>query len=228
MGPGGDTQFSQRAMDIHAKNFFLTYPRCELHPEYALTAFRNLPHSEFLEWCHVVQEEHEDGGFHLHAVLHYKKRIRIRDAEYFDLFFGDERYHGNYQASKNVKHSLNYIRKDPLLEASFGQVPFDGVNPWGVALDTAKSAEDFCSQIRAADPMRYVLYNDKIESFATRAFAGNPSGFEPARDLASFSVPAAMTDWYTNQLLVCFALRGTLRVLQYIWWGPQLRWGLRS
>lgn len=207
MGPGGDSQFSQRAMDIYAKNFFLTYPRCELHPEYALTAFRNLPHSEHLEWAHVVQEEHEDGGFHLHAVLHYSKRVRIRDAEYFDLHYGDECFHGNYQASKNVKHSLKYIRKDPILEASYGAVPFDGNNPWAVALDSAKSAEDFCAQIRAADPMRFVLYNDKVESFAIRAFGGNPSGFDPVRDLGSFHVPAVLNDWYSQQLMVCSALR---------------------
>jgi len=54
----------------------------------------------------VAQEDHEDGGKHLHAFLKYEKKVQ----------FGQNRWdlgshHGNYQAAKSWKHVQAYVKK---------------------------------------------------------------------------------------------------------------------
>lgn len=189
-------------MDIYAKNFFLTFPKCDLHPEYALQQFRSLHHASFLQWTFVVQEAHEDGSTHLHAVLSFNKRIRIRDETYFDLWFDDITYHGNYQACRSVKDTLAYLKKDPLASASWGPVPTGSNNAWKVALDTSESQEQFLSQIREVDPMRYVLYYDKVKSYAESHYGGVGSGFGPVRCISDFILPESLERWTADQLNV--------------------------
>lgn len=198
--------FSQRAMDIYAKNFFLTFPKCDLHPEYALTAFRQLPHSSDLSWAKVVQEHHEDGSLHLHAILGFAKRIRIRDETYFDLYFGDKLYHGNYQAVKSLKDALAYVEKEGGACAEFGTVPSGGKkdSAYATALNTATSAQEFHSVLLELAPRDAVLYRGAILEFAERHYGGSGSGFDPVRPLQDFTVPVEMGNWITSNLNVCF------------------------
>jgi len=187
------------SFDIYAKNFFLTYPRCDLHPEYALEGFKSLHHGKYLAWGKVVQETHEDGSFHLHAVLGFCKKIRIRDSSYFDLSFGDEHFHGNYASTRSVKDALAYIEKEDGLSATFGEVPSSsrGRGAYGEALDSSTSTEEFYGKLLQLAPRDAVLYRESIMRFGDQHFGGGPpAGFEPVRSLDSFSaVPSVMKDW---------------------------------
>lgn len=196
-------------MEIYAKNFLLTYPRCELHPEYVLQSLLSLQQSANLVWAKVVQEEHEDGGYHIHAVLGYDKRLRVRDSNYFDIYFDDVTYHGNYQACKSVGASLKYIGKDIILSAEHGEIPSEGksgkTSAYALAMETAKSAEDYYQIIRANAPRDAALYENAIRMHAERHYGGGaPAGYgpNPDRPYASFRTPAALQKWVDDELNV--------------------------
>lgn len=57
----------------------------------------------------IVQEKHEDGGFHLHAYLRLDRKINTTDPTCFDL--GE--FHGNYQGCRSRHAVMHYIQKDP-------------------------------------------------------------------------------------------------------------------
>lgn len=193
-------------MDLYAKNFFLTYPRCDLHPEYAIQGLQSIPHSEFLLFGKVAQETHEDGSLHLHAILGFSKKIRIRDERYFDLHFGDDCYHGNYQGCKSVKNSLAYIDKEGGPSASFGEIPSSHkATAYARALASSKSADEFYQQLLATAPRDAVLYGDRIRDFGQHYFGGTQlPGFEPRRSLGDFRVPTPITDWVTENVCINF------------------------
>lgn len=92
---------------INARNLFLTYPKCDLEPEEALSLLR--PELDFEDYV-IAQEMHEDGTPHLHVWLQAreKKKFNIRDPNKLDLLH----HHGNYQAARNVSAVLKYVTKE--------------------------------------------------------------------------------------------------------------------
>lgn len=184
--------------DLHARNFFLTYPHCPLHPQYALAFFQTLyPEATYIG---VGQETHEDGDYHLHALVMLPKKTRIRDESYFDLFFGDEQYHGNYQAAKSPKDAACYIKKEGGAYAKVGITPVKKGSAYRVAIDSAQSATEFRSKLLELAPRDAVLYSNAISSFAEIHFGGGGSGFQPVRNLSTFVVPDALQQWVDNEV----------------------------
>ena len=58
----------------------------------------------------VATEAHADGEPHLHAIIGFKKRVDLRDANaVLDPLTGK---HGNYQTAKSAKKVLRYVCKD--------------------------------------------------------------------------------------------------------------------
>lgn len=92
---------------INARNLFLTYPKCDLEPEEALSLLR--PELDFEDYV-IAQEMHEDGTPHLHCWLQArpKKKFNIRDPAKLDLLH----HHGNYQAARSQAAVLKYVTKD--------------------------------------------------------------------------------------------------------------------
>ena len=91
---------------LAGKRLFITYPRCMVSPATALQAF--------LAWkpCEralVAQEQHEDGGLHLHVLIWLKRRIDLRTPRSLDRVIGK---HGNYQIMKDPVKSVEYCMKD--------------------------------------------------------------------------------------------------------------------
>lgn len=92
---------------VQGKNFFLTYPQCNLSK---LEASEQLQHKLALDYLLIAQELHEDGNPHLHALITSKNKANIKNANFFDLGL----HHGNYQTAKNTDDVKNYIMKsDP-------------------------------------------------------------------------------------------------------------------
>lgn len=70
----------------------------------------------------LSEEQHQDGNKHFHALLQHKKKMHIRNAQYFDLLG----HHPNIQATKNIQAWKNYIKKDgDWLEYPTSQSLFD-------------------------------------------------------------------------------------------------------
>lgn len=94
------------SFNFDARTAFLTYPRSEFTAE-ALLAWLNDaigPH----EWARVAHERHADGAPHIHAVVHFTRRVRSTDARAFDF---DGR-HPNVQSCRAVQKALAYLAKD--------------------------------------------------------------------------------------------------------------------
>jgi len=108
---------------IQTRNVFLTYPRCNIPKEVACAQLvAKFEQQHQLKWCVVAHELHVDDGNqeqdlvkdHLHAVIQFQKPFQTRDKLFFDL--KDEEsgtvYHGNYQASRSWRVTLEYTVKD--------------------------------------------------------------------------------------------------------------------
>lgn len=90
---------------INAKQFFLTYPKCDIKKEDFLTLCPN--NKSIVEYC-IAEEKHEDGSPHLHAILKYSYKLNITNNGHFDI----NGFHPNIQSVKSWKNSLAYICKD--------------------------------------------------------------------------------------------------------------------
>lgn len=87
------------------KGWFLTYPKCPIKKEDALTILEtNFPNQTIKEYI-VAEEEHEDGEPHLHAFIKFDKKIKF--TQRFDLL----EYHGHYEPAKCWKAVEKYCKK---------------------------------------------------------------------------------------------------------------------
>jgi len=106
-GKGEAATKAKNEFRINARNLFLTYPKCDLEPEEALSLLR--PELDFEDYV-IAQEMHADGTPHLHVWLQArgKKKFNIRDATKLDLLH----HHGNYQAARSVSAIVKYVTKE--------------------------------------------------------------------------------------------------------------------
>lgn len=101
---------------LQSKNFFLTYPKCELTRE---DLAENLEHKLALDYVLIAKEAHEDGTPHLHALITAKEKATVTNARFFDV----ANYHGNYQTARNngdvrsyiIKYDREYLEKGQFL-----------------------------------------------------------------------------------------------------------------
>jgi len=139
---------------MDAKNFFLTYPQCSMTKEECLRRLISMM-AHNITGVIVCQENHKDEGTHLHALLLLSKRLHVTSARYFDL----GTVHGNYRVARDVKSSINYIKKD-------GNYVEWGIVPQGTA-KTVRHKESISAEIvkDLNNGMTYKQLFAKYESF---------------------------------------------------------------
>lgn len=93
---------------LSAKNLFLTYPHCGVPLEASRDIILEALGRGNVEYMVIAHERHQDGDLHIHAVVCLAVRCDIRNPNLLDL--GE--YHGNYQAIRNVRASVRYVKKD--------------------------------------------------------------------------------------------------------------------
>jgi len=121
---------------LRSKKLFLTYPRCPLTMEEALTQLSAVVSAT----GHVVAEEdHADGGKHLHVYLEAETPMAVDSASALDLKSGDgSTYHGNYQSVRSRSAVLKYVTKDGKFVTNLDVSPAAS-NPWKRAREIASS-----------------------------------------------------------------------------------------
>lgn len=92
---------------LNAKNFFLTYPQSGDKTCDELYTF--LDTELDIKAIAICREKHEDGNFHLHAVVACNRKYNIRNQ--FRLDF--DGLHGSYEAAKSLKAAYKYVNKAP-------------------------------------------------------------------------------------------------------------------
>jgi hypothetical protein len=98
-----------KSFRLAAKKVFLTFPSIDSNLDFD-SIFHNLE-SRFLNLSSVIiaKEAHQDNSTHFHIFIEFQNKLDTRDPNFFDFIFNK---HGNYQAVKNFKQTLNYITKE--------------------------------------------------------------------------------------------------------------------
>lgn len=99
---------------LRGKKLFLTYPQLDTSVEFLKEeALKQLQTKiKNIGFYLISEEQHEDGGIHLHCYFELNIKIDLSDVNYLDLLFNGVLYHGNYQIGKKKQALLDYIVKD--------------------------------------------------------------------------------------------------------------------
>lgn len=97
---------SVKSFRVNAKQFFLTYPQCEGLTSEELLSF--LKQKASIVRYVIGTEKHEDGGIHLHAVIHYSVKLNVRRQDFFDY----KTFHPNIQSVRSWSAATAYAMKD--------------------------------------------------------------------------------------------------------------------
>lgn len=91
---------------MDAVTFFLTYPQSDFDHD---TVHNALQLVKPVVWARVARERHEDGNWHIHAIVRFGARVRgSTNARIFDI----EGRHPNIQVPRRIKDVLEYCAKD--------------------------------------------------------------------------------------------------------------------
>jgi len=105
---------NKKEFKLQGKNFFLTYPQCELTREQALECLQDIVD---IQYACIGQELHIDGARHLHILVSSKKKLTVRNQKFFDLLG----HHGNYQTARDSDDVRKYVMKEDLHPLEHGQ-----------------------------------------------------------------------------------------------------------
>jgi len=91
---------------INAKNFFITFPQCNLPKDLALKHFTD-KHGPNLLYALICKEKHADGEDHLHLLLKFANKVNVQSCNYFDI----APFHGHIEAVNDEQKVYEYIIK---------------------------------------------------------------------------------------------------------------------
>jgi hypothetical protein len=96
----------EKKFRVNAKQFFLTYPQCDGLTSEELLSY--LKQKASIVRYVIGTEKHEDGGMHLHAVIHYAVKLNVRRQDFFNC----RDFHCNIQSVKSWSAATIYAMKD--------------------------------------------------------------------------------------------------------------------
>lgn len=125
LGPGGRRQYEEGVQ----RNFYsLTYPRCDVDPKRYVELAKQWRCFPRVGYIAAVSEAHADDGVagvtigkHLHVMIYFPTRYRVRYMRTFDIDTGDRRYHPNVQSTWKPVDWFAYMSKEA--------VPYEWVRP---------------------------------------------------------------------------------------------------
>nr|UUV61275.1 C1 [Tomato mottle leaf curl virus] len=195
-----------RRFRIHSKNYFLTYPKCSLTKEEALSQLLGLQTPVNKLFVRVARELHEDGEPHLHVLIQFEGKLQCTNERLFDLVSPTRsaHFHPNVQGAKSSSDVKSYVEKDGDF-IDHGVFQIDGRSARGgqqSANDTyakvlnAGSVMEALNILREEQPKDFVLQHHNIRSNLERIFQKAPEPWVPPFPLSSFTeVPEEMQEW---------------------------------
>lgn len=181
---------------LECKFVALTYPNCAVldHDElFTWLSGSITPKPDFLV---LSRELHLNGVPHFHGLLYFAGGIRTRNARFFD--FGGR--HPNVQSVRDPAAWYQYCCKDGDCR-KFGTVPpkLEGTDreQWGKCLASSTTRDEFLGNVRSAAPRDFVLFHDRIVSFADQHFKKTEIYVGPEVD---FRVPNELSEWCRENL----------------------------
>lgn len=163
-----------------ARKAFLTYPQCSLSKEEALQQLQSK--HPIKDYC-IAREQHEDGHFHLHILLHFERKVNYSDNSCFDI----HTFHPNIQTPRSDTHVHNYCHKEdenPLCTIK-------RKSKWEDVL-TCTSANACREKIKDVAPRDYVIFNKSIESYISTTFK-QENAYNS--EYTTFILPTELMEW---------------------------------
>lgn len=155
-------------------------------------------------------ERHEDGGLHVHALLHAQRRFDTVASNFFDVDFTGEGdfYHPNIQRSaftvKDLTRISAYVRKDDDVFVDTISLPSATRSRDEVVSEAlgAESLDDFMEVVRVGMPYQYMTSFSNVRSCATYHFPPpNPNSFDSPYSHDDFWVLPEMDNYRRRYLM---------------------------
>nr|CDN72746.1 replication associated protein [Tomato yellow leaf curl Al-Batinah virus] len=197
---------------INAKNYFLTYPKCSLTKEEALSQLLNLQTPTSKKFIRICRELHEDGTPHLHVLIQFEGKFQCKNNRFFDLTSPTRsaHFHPNIQGAKSSSDVKTYMEKDgDILDHGVFQV--DGRSARGgcqSANDAYAEAINAGSKAQALNilkekaPRDFLLQFHNLNSNLDRIFQEPPAPYISPFLSSSFNqVPEELEVWVSENVM---------------------------
>ncbi|WOF76324.1 RepA [Bothriochloa barbinodis associated virus] len=206
-----DTLGEVSSFDLRSKNIFLTYPRCSLHPAEVYQYLKKKCKKYCPKFIYVAREAHEDGEYHLHALVQCTKFLRTRSPRFFDI----ASHHPNAQAARDPAKALDYCMKNPLEFHKHGTfLPQKPRTPKASTeaskdakmkciIDSATSKAEYLSMVRKAFPFEWAVRLQQFEYSASRLFPEVPPVYVSPYEhppIATRTQQPTVVDWLESEL----------------------------
>ncbi|CAR65249.1 replication-associated protein [Tomato leaf curl Cameroon virus] len=201
-----------RKFRINSKNYFLTYPKCSLEKEEALSQLQNLDTPTNKKYIKICRELHENGEPHLHVLLQFEGKYNCQNQRFFDLVSPTRsaHFHPNIQGAKSSSDVKSYIDKDgDTLE--WGEFQIDGRSARGGCQNAndaaaealnAGSAEAAMAIIKEKLPKEFIFQYHNLKSNLDRIFQEPPAPYVSPFLSSSFNqVPEELEEWVSENVM---------------------------
>nr|WBT00780.1 replication associated protein [Rose leaf curl virus] len=197
---------------INAKNYFLTYPKCSLTKEEALSQLEALETPTNKKYIKICRELHEDGSPHLHVLIQFEGKYQCKNQRFFDLVSPNRsaHFHPNIQGAKSSTDVKSYIDKDGDT-LDWGEFQIDGRSARGgqqTANDAAAEALNAGSKeaamaiIREKLPEKFIFQYHNLNANLDRIFAPPMEVYVSPFLSSSFDqVPEAIEEWASENVM---------------------------
>nr|AWH15134.1 truncated AC1 [East African cassava mosaic virus] len=196
---------------INAKNYFITYPRCSLTKEEALSQLKAFSYPTNIKFIRVCRELHQDGVPHLHVLIQFEGKFQCTNLRFFDLISPSRstHFHPNIQGAKSSSDVKAYIEKggefldDGIFQVDARSARGEGQHLAQVYADAlnASSKSEALQIIKEKDPKSFFLQFHNISANADRIFQAPPQTYVSPFLSSSFTqVPEAIEVWVSENI----------------------------
>nr|UIC51931.1 replication-associated protein [Cotton leaf curl Multan virus] len=198
--------------DFYSKNYFITYPKCSLTKEEALSQLLNIQTPTSKKYIRICRELHEDGTPHLHVLIQFEGKFKCQNMRFFDLVSPSRsaHFHPNIQGAKSSSDVKSYIDKDgDTLE--WGQFQIDGRSARGgqqtandayAAALNAGSKSEALRVIKELAPKDFVLQFHNLNANLDRIFQEPLAPYISPFSSSSFDqVPEELEEWVSENVV---------------------------
>ncbi|CAD90090.1 AC1 protein [Euphorbia leaf curl virus] len=201
-----------RAFRLNAKNYFLTYPKCSLTKEEALSQLENLQTPVNKKYIRVCRELHENGEPHLHVLIQFEGKYQCTNNRFFDLVSPTRsaHFHPNIQGAKSSSDVKSYLEKDGDT-IDWGEFQIDGRSARGgqqtandayAAALNAGSKSEALRVIKELAPKDYVLQFHNLNANLDRIFTPPVEVYVSPFSSSSFDqVPDELEEWAAENVV---------------------------
>nr|AIH07508.1 replication associated protein [Cotton leaf curl Multan virus]AIH07529.1 replication associated protein [Cotton leaf curl Multan virus]ARR96832.1 AC1 [Cotton leaf curl Multan virus]ARR96838.1 AC1 [Cotton leaf curl Multan virus]ARR96850.1 AC1 [Cotton leaf curl Multan virus] len=197
---------------FYSKNYFITYPKCSLTKEEALSQLLNIQTPTSKKYIRICRELHEDGTPHLHVLIQFEGKFKCQNMRFFDLVSPSRsaHFHPNIQGAKSSSDVKSYIEKDGDI-LDWGQFQIDGRSARGgqqtandayAAALNAGSKSEALRVIKELAPKDFVLQFHNLNANLDRIFQEPLAPYISPFSSSSFDqVPEELEEWVSENVV---------------------------